>query len=105
MLLLVALGAAGCLGSGRNRFVGSWEAGADTIVIHPNGLAEGRLFAASERQSYTWRADGQAIVLTFGRIASDTVEYRGALDDSGHLVIEGEPGRCVLVRLVAVAAL
>jgi hypothetical protein len=36
--------------------------------------------------------------LTFGRIASDTVEYRGMIDEAGRLVVESESGNCVLER-------
>ncbi len=88
----------GCSTAGPKGFVGSWEEGRSTLVVRANGLAEGELFAAKAPQAFTWRADGPAILLTCGRIASDAVEYRGTLDDQGRLVVEGDRGRCVLVR-------
>lgn len=88
----------GCSTAGPSGFVGSWEEGRASLVVHANGLAEGELFAATAPQSFTWRVEGPAIRLTCGRIASDTVEYRGTLDDQGRLVVESDRGRCVLVR-------
>jgi len=94
----------GCSSVGPKGFVGSWEEGRETLVVHANGLAEGELFAAKAPQAFTWRADGPAIVLTCGRIASEAVEYRGTLDDQGRLVVESDRKRCVLVRSKAFAA-
>lgn len=88
----------GCSTSGPKGFVGSWEEGRATLVVRANGLAEGELFAAKRPQAFTWRADGPVILLTYGRIASDAVEYRGTLDDQGRLVVESDRGRCVLMR-------
>lgn len=93
----------GCSSAGPKGFVGSWEEGRATLVVHSNGLAEGELFAAKTPQAFTWRADGSAILLTCGRIASDAVEYRGTLDDQGRLAVESDRGRCVLVRSKAFA--
>jgi outer membrane biogenesis lipoprotein LolB len=96
---LAALLLAGCNGAGRAAtYVGSWEGSDDTLVVHRNGLAEGRLFGATASRSFTWRADGPTMRLTFGRIASDTVEYRGMIDEAGRLVVESESGNCVLER-------
>jgi len=94
----------GCSTAGPSGFVGSWEEGRASLVVHANGLAEGELFAAKTPQAFTWRADGSAILLTCGRIASEAVEYRGTLDDQGRLVVESDRGRCVLVRSKAFAA-
>jgi hypothetical protein len=69
--------------------------------VRRNGLAEGRLFGATADRSFTWRADGPTLRLTFGQIASDTVEYRGTIDDAGRLVVENEAGSCVLERSIA----
>jgi len=77
-------------------FVGAWEGRKETLVVHRNGLAEGKLFGAPGSQSFTWRTDGDAIKLTFGQVASDTVEYRATIDDAGHLVVDSDAGRCVL---------
>ncbi len=88
----------GCSTPGPKGFVGTWEEGRATLVVRANGLAEGELFAAKTPQAFTWRADGPAIRLTYGRIASDVVEYRCTLDDQGRLVVESDRERCVLVR-------
>ncbi|MEN9664289.1 MAG: hypothetical protein RLZZ326_652 [Planctomycetota bacterium] len=93
----------GCSTSGPKGFVGRWEGGRATLVVRANGLAEGELFAAKTPQAFTWRADGPAILLQYGRIASDAVEYRGTLDDQGRLVVESDRERCVLVRSKALA--
>lgn len=82
----------------RAAYVGAWEGRDDTLVVHRNGLAEGRLFGAASSRSFTWRADGPTMRLTFGRIASDAVEYRGTIDEAGRLVVESEAGSCVLER-------
>ena len=93
----------GCSTSAPKGFVGGWEEGRATLVVRANGLAEGELFAAKTPQAFTWRVDGPAILLTYGRIASDAVEYRGTLDDQGRLVVESDRERCVLVRSKALA--
>ena len=96
---LAAVLLAGCDDGGRaGTYVGAWEAGEETLVVHRNGLAEGRLFGASFSRSFTWRADGTTMRLTFGRIASDPVEYRGTIDEVGRLVVESNAGSCVLER-------
>ena len=92
----------GCSNSARTvAFVGAWEDDKGTLVVQRNGLAEGRLFGAKTSRAFTWRADGQAIRLTFGRIASDAVEYRGTIDEAGRLVVESETQNCVLKRTSA----
>lgn len=96
---LAALLLAGCNDTGpAGTYVGDWEGSDETLVVHRNGLAEGRLFGATRPSSFTWRADGPSIRLTFGRIASDTVEYRGTIDEAGRLVVESEARSCVLER-------
>lgn len=77
-------------------FVGAWEGRKESLVVHRNGLAEGQLFGARGPQAFTWRSEGEAIKLTFGQIASDTVEYRATIDDTGRLVVDSDAGRCVL---------
>ena len=96
---LAALLLAGCQnGSREGTYVGAWEGGDESLVVRRNGLAEGRLFGATSDRSFTWRADGPTLRLTFGRIASDTVEYRGTIDEAGRLVVESGAGSCVLKR-------
>ena len=90
---------AGCIESGQaGAYVGVWGDGDETLLIRRNGLAEGRLFGAAKSRTFTWRVDGPTIRLTFGRIASDPVEFRGAIDDEGRLVLESPSERCVLER-------
>lgn len=99
---LAALLFAGCSDAGRTvTYVGAWEGSDETLVVHRNGLAEGRLFGAAAPRSFTWRADGPTMRLTFGRIASDTIEYRGTIDEAGRLVVESVAGSCVLERASA----
>ena len=101
-LPLAALLLAGCQdGSRAGTYVGAWEGGDESLVVRRNGLAEGRLFGATSDRSFTWRADGPTLRLTFGRIASDTVEYRGTIDEAGRLVVESAKGSCVLKRASA----
>ena len=96
---LAALLLAGCNDSNRSgTYVGAWGSGDESLVVRPNGLAEGRLFGATSDRSFTWRADGPTLRLTFGQIASDTVEYRGTIDGAGRLVVESDAGSCVLER-------
>jgi|GEM_PF-2021968 len=96
---LAALLLAGCQNrSLEGTYVGAWEGGNESLVVRRNGLAEGRLFGATSDRSFTWRADGPTLRLTFGQIASDTVEYRGTIDDAGRLVVESDLGSCVLKR-------
>ena len=96
---LAALPLAGCQdGSRAGTYVGAWEGGNESLVVRRNGLAEGRLFGATSDRSFTWRADGPTLRLTFGQIARDTVEYRGTIDDAGQLVVESDAGSCVLKR-------
>lgn len=83
-------------------FVGAWEGRKESLVVHRNGLAEGRLFGARAPQSFTWRPEGEAIKLTFGQIASDTVEYRATIDEAGRLVVDSDAGRCVLSAVAPV---
>lgn len=93
------LAVAGCNDDRRAAaYVGAWEGSDETLVVHRNGLAEGRLFGAAAPRSFTWRADGPTMRLTFGRIASDTVEYRGTIDEAGRLVVASDAGTCVLER-------
>ena len=99
---LAALLLAGC--QDRNRtgtYVGAWEGGDESLVVRRNGLAEGRLFGATSDRSFTWRADGPTLRLTFGHVARDTVEYRGTIDEAGRLVVESDKGSCVLKRASA----
>ena len=93
----------GCQTRAPNAFVGDWGKGPSSLVVRANGLAEGQLFAATAPQAFTWRVDGPTIRLNCGRIASDAVEYRGALDAEGRLVIESDTEQCVLVRSKALA--
>ena len=76
----------------------AWEEGDESLVVRRNGLAEGRLFGANSDRSFTWRADGPTLRLTFGQVARDTIEYRGTIDEAGRLVVEGDKGSCVLKR-------
>ena len=99
---LAALGLAGCENrSEAGTYVGAWEGDDESLVVRRNGLAQGRLFGATSDRSFTWRTDGPTLRLTFGRIASDTVEYRGTIDDAGRLVVESDAGSCVLKRASA----
>jgi hypothetical protein len=99
---LAAMVLAGCQDRSRiGTYVGAWEGGDESLVVRRNGLAEGRLFGAASDRSVTWRADGPTIRLTFGQIASDTVEYRGTIDDAGRLIVESDAESCVLKRASA----
>lgn len=99
---LLAVELVGCSGASRaGAYVGAWGNGDESLVVRRNGLAEGRLFGATADRSFTWRADGPTLRLTFGQIARDTVEYRGTIDEAGRLVVESEAGRCVLERASA----
>ena len=96
---LAALLLAGCQNrSPAGTYVGAGEGGDESLVVRRNGLAEGRLFGANSDRSFTWRADGPTLRLTFGQIASDTIEYRGTIDEAGRLVVESDKGSCVLKR-------
>jgi len=96
---LAALPLAGCQdGSRAGTYVGAWEGGDESLVVRRNGLAEGRLFGATSDRSFTWRADGPTLRLTYGQVARDTIEYRGTIDDAGRLVVESDAGSCVLKR-------
>jgi hypothetical protein len=93
---------AGCQNTSREgTYVGAWEGGNESLVVRRNGLAEGRLFGATSDRAFTWRADGPTLRLTFGRIARDTIEYRGTIDEAGRLVVESDEGSCVLKRASA----
>jgi hypothetical protein len=99
---VAALVMAGCNDRSRaGTYVGAWRNGDESLVVRRNGLAEGRLFGATSDRSFTWRADGPTLRLTFGRIARDTVEYRGTIDEAGRLVVESDAGSCVLERASA----
>ena len=99
---LAALVLAGCQNTSRDgTYVGAWGSGDGSLVVRPNGLAEGRLFGATSDRAFTWRADGPTLRLTFGRIARDTIEYRGTIDEAGRLVVESDKGSCVLKRASA----
>ena len=96
---LAALPLAGCKDRSRaGAYVGAWEGVDESLVVRRNGLAEGRLFGATSDRSFTWRADGPTLRLTYGQVARDTVEYRGTIDDAGRLVVESDAGSCVLKR-------
>lgn len=101
-LVIGALLAGTCAGCARPGpavgYVGEWQGGDETLVVQRNGLAEGRLFGATSPRTYTWRSDGEVMRLTFGRIASDAVEYRGTIDEAGRLVVENGSQSRVLVR-------
>lgn len=96
---LAALVLAGCQDNSRAvTYVGAWEGADESLVVRRNGLAEGRLFGSTADRSFTWRADGPTLRLTFGQVARDTVEYRGTIDEAGRLVVESDAGSCVLKR-------
>lgn len=99
---LAALLLTGCNDSSRaGTYVGVWGNGKESLVVRRNGLADGRLFGATSDRSFTWRADGPTLRLTFGQIARDTVEYRGTIDEAGRLIVESNAGSCVLERASA----